>query len=93
MKIRRESYGSLNFHITNLDQMMEVGLQKTKKERKKKKFYLPTQSHILDETWNKHVFFFGLSESKCRTVLLESVASKTDHDQHVIHAMSLHMII
>ena len=25
------------------------------------------------------------SESKCRTARLESVASKTNHDQHVIH--------
>ena len=56
MKIRRESYGSLNFHVNkifklsvmNLDHMMAVGLQKNK--NKKKDFYLPTQSHILDET-------------------------------------------
>ena len=76
--------------VMNLDHMMEVGLQK----KKRKNFYLPTQSDILDEARNKQFFFFFcLSESKCRTVLLESVASKTDHDQHVIHAMSLHMII
>ena len=45
------------------------------------------------DSGERYLFFFGLSESKCRTVLLESVASTTDHDQHVIHAMSLHMII
>ena len=28
------------------------------------------------------------SESKCRTVLLESVANRTDHDQHVIHVFT-----
>ena len=47
------SNGSLNFHVNqifklsviNLDHMMEVGLQK-----KKRNFYLLTQSHILDET-------------------------------------------
>ena len=48
MTIRRESYGSLNFHVNkifklsvmNLDHMMEVGLQKKKKKKKKK--FLPT---------------------------------------------------
>ena len=66
MKIRRESYGSLNFHVNkifklsvmNLDHMMEVGLQKKKNRKKFLPFYLPTQSHILDETWNKQVFIF-----------------------------------
>ena len=65
MKIRQESYGSLNFHVSkifklsvmNLDHMMEVGLQK-KKRKKKRNFYLPTQSHFLDETWNKQGFFW-----------------------------------
>ena len=58
MKIRQESYGSLNFHVSkifklsvmNLDHMMEVGLQKKKEKKKRRNFYLPTQSHILDET-------------------------------------------
>ena len=36
---------------------MEVGLQK-KKKKKRRNLYLPTQSYILDETWNKHFFFF-----------------------------------
>ena len=49
MKIRQESYGSLNFHVNqifklsviNLDHMMEIGLQKQKRKKKRKKF-LPT---------------------------------------------------
>ena len=48
MKIRQESYGSLNFHVNkifklsvmNLDHMMEVGLQK--KRKKEISTFLPT---------------------------------------------------
>ena len=59
MKIRQESYGSLNFHVNqifklsviNLDHMMEIGLQKQKRKKKKERnSYLPSKSHILDET-------------------------------------------
>ena len=73
MKIRRASNGSLNFHVNkifklsvmNLDHMIEVGLQK-KKRRKFLPFYPPTQSHILDETWNKQVFLAHLSRRLTR---------------------------
>ena len=68
MNIRQESYGSLNFHVSqifklsviNLDHMMEihVGLRKKSKKKKRSNFYLPTKSHILDEIWNKQVLFW-----------------------------------
>ena len=49
MNIRQESYWSLNFHVSqifklsviNLDHMMEIGLWKKKRKKKKRKF-LPT---------------------------------------------------
>ena len=53
MKIRQESYGSLNSHVNQIfklsvinihvDHMLEAGLQKKKKKKKKKKKeFLPT---------------------------------------------------
>ena len=64
MKIRRESYGSLNFHVNkifklsvmNLDHMMEVGLQKKKEEETST--YRPSLIFWMEPETNVFFVFF-----------------------------------